>query len=63
VLKTFIAQELPINTHHAYFAGKFEWSHRDPFDRMLAAQAFTEKMTLITNDPAFSSLPWLSLLW
>ena len=57
------AEELLISTKHLHFAGKFDWSHRDPFDRMLAAQAFTEKMTLITNDPAFNDLPWLSLLW
>jgi len=57
------ARELPISIEHFHFAGKFDWSHRDPFDRMLAAQAFIEKMPLITNDPAFSSLPWLSLLW
>jgi len=57
------AIELLINTVHLHFAGKFEWSHRDPFDRMLAAQAFTEKMTLITNDAAFQTLPWVSVLW
>ena len=57
------AYELPINSRHAHFAGKFEWSHRDPFDRLLAAQAFTENMILITNDSAFDSLPWLSVLW
>jgi len=56
-------EELLINKKHLHFAGKFEWTHRDPFDRMLAAQAFTENMTLITNDPAFQSLPWLSILW
>jgi len=63
VLEKLGAVELPISTKHAHFAGKFEWSHRDPFDRLLAAQAFTENMTLITNDPAFKDLPWLSTLW
>ena len=43
--------ELPISTRHAYFAGNFEWAHRDPFDRLLAAQAATDNLTLITNDP------------
>ena len=57
------AKELLINIEHFHFAGKMDWPHRDPFDRMLAAQAFTERMTLITNDPAFDGLPWLSLLW
>jgi PIN domain nuclease of toxin-antitoxin system len=54
---------LPLDERHAHFAGKFDWEHRDPFDRMLAAQAFTENMTLITNDPAFNSLPWVKTLW
>jgi len=63
VLRRFGADELPISTQHAHYAGKFEWSHRDPFDRVLAAQAFTENLTLITNDPAFESLPWVKTLW
>ena len=57
------ARELLISNKHLHFAGKFEWTHRDPFDRMLAAQAFTENLTLITNDEAFNSLPWVSVLW
>ena len=57
------AEDLPITTEHLHLAGKFDWSHRDPFDRMLAAQAFTESLTLITNDPAFQDLSWLKLLW
>ena len=55
--------ELPINTHHTYFAGKLEWSHRDPFDRLLAAQASIENLVLITNDSAFDTLPWVKTLW
>ena len=39
VLNEFGASKLPINEQHTYFAGKFEWGHRDPFDRLLAAQA------------------------
>ena len=63
VLREFNVDELHINARHAHFAGKFEWSHRDPFDRLLAAQAFTEDIVLITNDSSFASLPWLSTLW
>ena len=63
VLKQSGAIELSITTQHTHFAGKFEWSHRDPFDRLLAAQASTEKLTLITNDPAFETLPWVETLW
>ena len=63
VLDGLGASELPVNTHHTHFAGKFEWNHRDPFDRILAAQAFSEKLTLMTNDPEFQSLPWITILW
>ena len=54
---------LPISERHAHFAGEFQWSHRDPFDRLLAAQAVVENLTLITNDSAFQDLPWITLLW
>ena len=57
------AEELSIKTYHAHYAGKFNWNHRDPFDRLLAAQAFMENLILITNDSVFESLPWLNTLW
>jgi PIN domain nuclease of toxin-antitoxin system len=62
VLK-LMAAELPICTAHAFFAAKFEWEHRDPFDRILAAQASMEDMMLITNDAVLQSLSWISTLW
>jgi PIN domain nuclease of toxin-antitoxin system len=55
--------ELPITTDHAHFAAKFAWENRDPFDRILAAQASIENLTLITNDAAFEVLPWVNTLW
>jgi PIN domain nuclease of toxin-antitoxin system len=63
ILDELDVNELPITTRHAHLAGKLEWAHRDPFDRMLAAQAFIENLTLITNDEAFNSLPWVNTLW
>jgi PIN domain nuclease of toxin-antitoxin system len=62
-VKRLEVSELAINTRHTHFAGKLEWSHRDPFDRLLAAQAHVENLTLITSDPAFQTLPWVSVLW
>ena len=41
---------LPLNLHHARRAGLMTGQHRDPFDRMLAAQGLIEGMTLITRD-------------
>jgi PIN domain nuclease of toxin-antitoxin system len=48
---------LPVSVAHARAAGLLTWAHRDPFDRMLAAQAIAEGATLVTVDPVFSSLP------
>ena len=43
---------LPVTYGHAIKAGGFLIEHRDPFDRMLAAQAMIEGATLVTNDAA-----------
>jgi PIN domain nuclease of toxin-antitoxin system len=63
VLDRLGVNELPISAQHAHFAGKFDWPHRDPFDRLLAAQAATDNLTLITDDPAFQELSWITVLW
>ena len=41
---------LGIGVDDAVLAGTLDWSHRDPFDRMLAAQARRAGYTLITRD-------------
>lgn len=41
---------LGITLEHAYAAARLPWVHRDPFDRMLAAQALTEGLPLVTGD-------------
>ncbi len=43
---------LPITFEHAETAGSLPPLHRDPFDRMLLAQARVESLTLVTLDPA-----------
>jgi PIN domain nuclease of toxin-antitoxin system len=43
-------RELPINFEHAMVAGRLPPIHRDPFDRMLVAQAQCEHLTLVTRD-------------
>lgn len=47
-------QSLNITLEHAQLAGSWLISHRDPFDRMLAAQAKLEKIPLATTDKALS---------
>jgi PIN domain nuclease of toxin-antitoxin system len=48
-------QPLAISTLHARTAGFFPAAHRDPFDRMLAAQSRIEDMPLVTADPVFKT--------
>ncbi len=43
---------LEIGLSHALAVGRLPSHHRDPFDRMLVAQAMTERLTLVTADPA-----------
>ena len=45
--------ELPVYLRHGEALAKLPWHHRDPFDRMLAAQALVEGLTLVTRDPVF----------
>lgn len=41
---------LPLSLHHIEAVGGLPLHHRDPFDRMLVAQAKVEQLTLVTND-------------
>lgn len=43
--------ELPVRSDHAVAAGRLPLIHRDPFDRILVAQARCEGLTLVTRDP------------
>jgi PIN domain nuclease of toxin-antitoxin system len=44
-------ESLPLVDAHAFLAGSLPRHHRDPFDRMLVAQAQVETLGLISNDP------------
>jgi PIN domain nuclease of toxin-antitoxin system len=48
-------EPLSVSIAHAQKAGLWPQSHRDPFDRMLAAQAALEDMVLVTCDPALET--------
>jgi len=47
-------QPLPISVDHAVRAGALPEHHRDPFDRMLIAQAQAENLAIISNDDWFA---------
>jgi PIN domain nuclease of toxin-antitoxin system len=44
---------LPVSTQHGIMAGSLPGPHKDPFDRMLIAQALSENVPIISNDRAF----------
>ena len=44
------AHELAIGLDHAAAAERLPWHHRDPFDRMLVAQALVEGAVVVTRD-------------
>ncbi len=46
-------QVLAITAAHGIRAGQLPGPHKDPFDRMLIAQAQAENLTIISNDSAF----------
>jgi len=57
------ADELPITSRHALIAGMLTWDHRDPFDRMIAAQCMVESIPLVTADSALAAFPGLNTVW
>lgn len=55
-------EHLPISHYHCLKAGAYAVAHRDPFDRMLAAQSELEGLVLVTCDPAFAAFE-VDVLW
>ena len=55
-------RHLPVTYRHGLHAGRYPMDHNDPFDRMLAAQAELESLTLVTRDTAFADFP-VRMLW
>lgn len=52
VLADYGFTELPIRLSHAEAVRALPMHHRDPFDRMLVAQARVEELALVSRDPA-----------
>ena len=50
-----ITSPVPIALEHARLVGGLADTHRDPFDRLLAAQSLVEHMPLMTSDPVFKA--------
>ncbi|HUB79295.1 MAG TPA: type II toxin-antitoxin system VapC family toxin [Bryobacteraceae bacterium] len=47
-------ENLPLTSAQSARIGQMEWMHRDPFDRMLVAQAQAENLTFLTADEALA---------
>lgn len=47
-------ETLPISSEHAAAVEGLAWHHRDPFDRLLIAQAALEGLTIVTTDRIFA---------
>ena len=48
-------ESLPVSAEHGVRAGLLPGPQRDPFDRMLIAQAQAENLTIVSNELAFDS--------
>lgn len=54
--------ELPISARHADLAARLPSAHKDPWDRVLAAQAICESMSVVSRDPRIAALG-ATVLW
>jgi PIN domain nuclease of toxin-antitoxin system len=69
-LDTFIPEQLrinqiellPIGLEHTFQVARFPMHHRDPFDRLLIAQAVVERLPLVSADPVFDQYP-IERIW
>lgn len=55
-------EKLLVDFPHARRVAELPRHHKDPFDRLLIAQAQTERLTLVTHDPAFDDYE-IEVLW
>lgn len=55
-------QLLPIELRHVMRVADLPWHHRDPFDRLLAAQCATDSLTLVSADSAMKAYG-VDVLW
>jgi PIN domain nuclease of toxin-antitoxin system len=61
-LETLDAEELPVSSRHTRLAGQFDMSHKDPFDRLLVAQAILEGIPIVSKDNVLDQFP-ITRVW
>lgn len=57
------AEALPIEWRHTRRLVDLPFVHRDPFDRMLVAQALTENLMIVGGAPTFTQYPGVKVFW
>jgi len=62
-ISELMATETPLTPAQGLAAGLLDWDHKDPFDRMLAAQALDLKIPLVSADVKMKECPGLTVLW
>lgn len=55
-LRRNAVEDLAITHEHAEYAAHLDWEHRDPWDRLLAAQSRLENCALVSTDKAFDTI-------
>ncbi len=63
VLEENSISPLPVTLAHAAALRDLPMHHRDPFDRLIIAQAMIEGLTLVTHDRTFARYEGLAVLW
>ena len=58
-----VAESLPVEWRHTRRLVDLPFVHRDPFDRILVAQAAVEKMAIVGGDPCFAHYPGVEAFW
>ena len=61
-LRTNGIESLPIQMRHAFHVFELPPHHRDPFDRLLIAQAQLERMPILSSDPQLALYP-VEVIW
>lgn len=62
-LERWLARELPVSSADALLAGTLAWDHRDPCDRMLAAQSLRRGCPLVSSDRVFEQVGGVRRIW
>jgi PIN domain nuclease of toxin-antitoxin system len=62
-IQDFNLRILPYTSTHAYALYGLPLHHRDPFDRMIIAQALAEDIPIVTSDSQFRKYRDLTVIW